>query len=114
VEARDQPDIEIEPSALPAFEAIVVLRAEHDLQTVPRIEATLAQLSGSVLVDLSACEFMDSTVIAALLRGSQARLSDGARLALVVPPANENVSRVVDIVGLRAALDVYDSRLLAG
>jgi anti-anti-sigma factor len=106
------PDVEIGLAPTSDYEATVVLRNEHDLRTIRGIEATLAPIHGNVLVDLSACDFMDSTVIAALIRKSQQLEPHGLRVDLVVPPENANVMRIVEIVGLRAVLDVYDSQPL--
>ena len=64
-----RPEIEVilRPDALPSYEASIVLRGEHDLGTAEEIRASLAPLFGDVLVDLGDCDFIDSTVIGALI-----------------------------------------------
>jgi anti-anti-sigma factor len=100
-------DVELAPESTPGYAATVLLRNEHDLATSEGIEAMLAPLLGNVLVDLSECEFMDSTVISVLLTKSHELEREGYHLELVVPPRNENVTRIVDVVGLRSLLTVH-------
>ena len=61
-----------------------------------------------MLIDLSACEFVDSTVISALISKSAALGRNGHRLELVVPAANGTVTRVIDVVGLRTLITVHE------
>jgi anti-anti-sigma factor len=101
------PDVELAPESTPGYAATVLLRNEHDLATLEGIESVLAPILGNVLVDLSECEFMDSTVISVLLKKSSELDREGYRIELVVPPANENVTRIVEVVGLRSLLTVH-------
>ena len=103
-------DIEVAAETTPGYAATVILRSEHDLATSHGIEATLAPLAGNVLVDLSECEFMDSTVITVLLRKARELAREGYRLELVVPPENVHVARIAEVVGLRAFTTVHDRR----
>jgi anti-anti-sigma factor len=66
------------------------------------------------LLDLSACEFIDSTVIGVVLAKSGDLAREGRRLELVVPAANRSVTRVVDVVGLRTLMTVHDRMPTAG
>jgi anti-anti-sigma factor len=52
--------------------AIVAVRGEHDLTTKPALAEALARASDhlNVLVDLSECPFMDSSLIGALVEAS--------------------------------------------
>ena len=87
----DQPpsqgvEVEVQPARAPQYAAIVSLRGEHDLATAPVIRDALSAVFGDVLVDLSECTFVDSTVIGALIAASQDLQREGHTLALVVPP----------------------------
>ena len=79
--------------------ARVRLIGEHDLATSEELLQTLEPLDGNVLVDLTACEFIDSTVIAVLLASASARTRDRQRLELVFPPGGR-IWRTLDITGV--------------
>jgi anti-anti-sigma factor len=104
----DAPSIDVQLSQA-GYAAVVSLHGEHDLATRDQVEGALAGIFGSVLVDLSDCPFLDSTVIVALIAQLQARDRDGHRLELVVPPANTAIMRIVDVVGLRDLMLVHDA-----
>ena len=86
-----RPEIEVilRPDGLPSYEALIVLRGEHDLGTAEAFRVTLAPLFGDVLVDLGDCDFIDSTVIGALIAKARELEREGYRLECVVPPARE-------------------------
>jgi anti-anti-sigma factor len=100
--------VELRPLHVAGYAAIVMLRGEHDLATSDELVAALAPIAGNMLVDLSACEFVDSTVIGALISKSAALGRDGYRLELFVPAANAIVTRVIDVVGLRTLITVHE------
>jgi anti-anti-sigma factor len=98
----DQPqpeiDVEVRPARAPQYAAVVSLHGEHDLATSGALRTALQPLFGDVLVDLSDCSFVDSTVIGALIAAAQELAREGHRLSLVVPPENANVARTLEIV----------------
>src|SRR3954454_20293064 len=67
--------------------AIIVLRGEHDLATVPLVEDALARarFAGPVVVDLTDAAFIDSSIISVLSRPADSGLAR-SQLAVVVPP----------------------------
>ena len=69
--------------------AIVTLRGEHDLSTRAEISDALARVGNEahVLVDLSECSFIDSSVIGVLVVAFQALDEQGRRLELAIPSA---------------------------
>lgn len=92
----------------------LAVRGELDLSTAPELEGPLEQTldgdGGSVLIDLSSCEFIDSTGIALIVRAWQ-RLDgseDGRRL--VICSNNEQVRRVLEITGLELSIPVHGTR----
>jgi anti-sigma B factor antagonist len=96
---------------------IVAVRGELDLSTAPDLEGPLnAALDGgraSVLIDLSQCEFIDSTGIALIVRAWQQldRGSDnGGSGKLVICSANDQVRRVLDVSGLDQSIPVHATR----
>ncbi len=96
---------------------VVAVRGELDLSTAPELEGPLEEAvatpGGFLLIDLSQCEFIDSTGIALIVRAWQ-RLDRGAdgdgsgRLAIC--SANEQVRRVLEITGLELSISIHASR----
>lgn len=90
------------------------MQGELDLSTAPDLEGPLEQAlesgEGSVLIDLSRCEFIDSTGIALIVRAWQ-RLDggDGGR-TLVLCSQNDQVRRVLEITGLELSIPLHLTR----
>jgi anti-sigma B factor antagonist len=105
------PAIEVNVDSPPRV-AVVTLRREHDLSTHPQIVAALERASGrpNVVVDLSECTFIDSTVIRALFVAHRDITARGDRLAVVLPVTGSSiVNRAFDLMRLRDVLLVHDS-----
>jgi anti-anti-sigma factor len=92
--------------------AIVTLRGEHDLTTRAAINDALTRAGdGShVLVDLSECSFIDSTVIGVLVLAFQAYGEQGRRLELAIPPSASAVQRVAKVTGLTTFFAIHETR----
>lgn len=92
---------------------VIAIRGELDLHTAPQLEERLEGLDASVLLDLSGCEFIDSTGIGLIVRTWQ-RLDagpdgdGGSRLALCGP--GDQVRRLLEITGLESSLRTYAER----
>jgi anti-anti-sigma factor len=113
-DSRDPIRVELHPAHADGYVALVSLCGEHDLATSGAIHAALAPIDGNVLVDLSECEFIDSSVIGELLEKYEDLRRKGHRLDLLVPPDRSSVRRIVDVIGLGTLLTVHDSLPLAG
>jgi len=92
----------------------ISVRGELDLSTAPELEGPLDRAlesdEGSVLIDLSRCEFIDSTGIALIVRAWQ-RLNSGENgRALVLCSQNDQVRRVLEITGLELSIPVHTTR----
>ena len=92
----------------------ISVRGELDLSTAPELEGPLNQAlegdEGSMLIDLSQCEFIDSTGIALIVRAWQ-RLDSGKNgRALVLCSQNDQVRRVLEITGLELSIPVHGTR----
>lgn len=84
-------------------------RGEIDLATAPLLESKLEELQtgGSVVLDLTAVDFIDSTGLRVIL-GADTRASEvGGALAIVAGPGP--VTRLFDITGVRERLAVFES-----
>jgi anti-anti-sigma factor len=96
---------------------IVSVQGELDLSTAPELEARLDEIvssgDASLLIDLSECEFIDSTGIALIVRAWQ-RLDRSAggegNGRVVICSSNDQVRRVLDITGLELSIPVHGSR----
>lgn len=95
---------------------VVAVRGELDLGTASDLEGPLeeAVASGdaSVLIDLSECEFIDSTGIALIVRTWQRldRAADGDGSGrVVICSDNEQVRRVLEITGLELSIPIHSS-----
>lgn len=92
----------------------IAVVGELDLSTAPELEGPLNKAleadEGSVLIDLSRCEFIDSTGIALIVRAWQ-RLDGGENgRALVICSQNDQVRRVLEITGLELSIPVHATR----
>jgi anti-anti-sigma factor len=63
-----------------------------------------------VLVDLSECDFIDSTVISVLIRDYRERAREGHDLELLVPLENTTIARTLEIAGMRDLFVIHSSR----
>jgi anti-anti-sigma factor len=97
-------EVHLDSAGTSRYTGVVRLCGEHDLATAADIQYALASVWGDVLVDLTSCEFIDSTVIGTLIRDHQARRREGHRLELLVPPENTTITRTLTIVGVLDAL----------
>jgi anti-sigma B factor antagonist len=91
--------------------AVVCVEGEVDSGSVSRLRAAIdeAAVSGhDVLIDLSACPFVDSSALGQVLRGRQLALSRDVAFA-VVCVVGTVPARVLDIVGA-GAIPLYRSR----
>jgi anti-anti-sigma factor len=106
-----EPTVEViwTPETVPGLAAIVRLYGEHDVSTSSHVREALGPIYGDVLVDLSACEFIDSSVISVLLVIHQIRRREGHRLELLVPRTNSTIARTIQVAGLENLLTVHDA-----
>jgi anti-anti-sigma regulatory factor len=88
--------------------SVVFLFGEHDYSTRGTLESALAPLTGHVVIDLSWCEFVDSSVIAVMLAKHVSLASEGGRVELVAPPTHAHLMRSVETLGIRTIVGVHD------
>lgn len=93
---------------------ILSVSGELDLSTAPRLEkpleSALSEGEGMLLIDLSSCEFIDSTGIALIVRAWQ-RLGGGngsGRFAIC--GLNDQVQRLLEVSGLASSLPTHPGR----
>jgi anti-sigma B factor antagonist len=93
------------------------VRGELDLSTAPELEGpleeALSDASAAVMIDLSACEFIDSTGIAVIVRAWQRLDRDAGgdgRGHLVLCCVNHQVQRLLKITGVESSISMYEKR----
>jgi anti-sigma B factor antagonist len=108
-------DFEAASESLDGGIHVVSVRGEVDLATERELERALLALpedgAASVVVDLTACSFMDSTGLHLLTRAKRRVDRSGGHLAVVSP--NRSVLRAFEITQLDQLLAIYPSRAAA-
>ena len=96
---------------------VIAVRGELDLSTAPDLEGPLddaiAAGDALVVVDLSQCEFIDSTGIALIVRAWQQldRTAEGeGNGRVVICTYNDQVRRVLEITGLELSIPLHRTR----
>jgi anti-sigma B factor antagonist len=102
-------ELEVMDDGVHAFD----VAGELDLDTAPRLRDPLEKAidggATAVIVDLSRCEFIDSTGIALLVWAWQSLDSGrGGRLALCCP--NAQVRRLLELTGVIEAISIHRER----
>jgi anti-sigma B factor antagonist len=101
-----QPTIEVRSPQPHA--ALVVLGGEHDLYSADQLQQTFDEtLAGSdlLIVDLSAAEFIDSTIIGVLIE-TMKKADELDRKFIVVLGTAPAVERILDVTGVLPLLNV--------
>jgi anti-anti-sigma factor len=98
--------VELRPTSEPEFAAVVRLCGEHDLATSDEVRDAIEPISGNVLVDLSECAFIHSTVLSVLLAASKKAKREGHRIELLVTGANTGIARVLQVSGIETLIGV--------
>jgi anti-sigma B factor antagonist len=90
--------------------AVATVEGELDLATSPELERALAGVSDEdrLVIDLSACTFLDSTAIRVLT--SRARSAEGAGGSVAVVVTDSGIRRVLEIASLDQVLELHEAR----
>jgi anti-anti-sigma factor len=87
--------------------AVVALGGEHDLDSVPTVETSAGEAAltcSHLIIDLSQVEFVDSSIINALVRLAGELETTGRRFNVVLG-TSPNIERTLDICGVLPALN---------
>lgn len=95
----------------------ITVQGELDMNTAPQLEQqledALADSKASIMLDLSQCEFIDSTGIALIVRSWQ-RLDREAggegEGRLVLCSHNHQVRRLLKITGVESSISMHEDR----
>jgi anti-anti-sigma factor len=100
-------EIERRPTRYPTFDAVVILRGEHDMASAGSIDRALGTVAGNILVDLSYCTFCDSSVVRVLFAADHSRRLEDQRIELLVPDRNGAIARIFQITGLDGRVTIH-------
>lgn len=95
-----------------AARTVLTVHGELDVATVAVLRAVvdsaLASSPPALVLDLTGTAFIDSRGCRELARAAKAGRTTGTDVALVVPPANRAVRKIVDFMQFGALLPVHD------
>lgn len=90
----------------------ISVRGELDLGTAPNLEKALtAARSGegiSILIDLSECEFIDSSGVSLIVNGWRDLEQKGGSEQLVLCCPKDQVKRLLKITGVEGSISIHD------
>ncbi|HEX2096228.1 MAG TPA: STAS domain-containing protein [Solirubrobacterales bacterium] len=96
---------------------VFTVRGELDMNTAPELEqaldGALAEEEAAVMLDLSDCEFIDSTGIALIVRTWQRLDRDagnGGKGRFVLCCVNHQVRRLLKITGVESSITLHEQR----
>jgi anti-sigma B factor antagonist len=93
--------------------SVIAIRGELDMNTAPELdrelEAALSEADASIVLDLSECEFIDSTGIALIVRAWR-RLNEEGDRRLVLCCINQQVQRLLTITGVDDSISMHEQR----
>jgi anti-sigma B factor antagonist len=92
---------------------VLQVAGELDVATVAALRGEVVDAMqaspGTLLLDLSWCVFLDSTGCRELVRAAKTGAQTGTAVALVVPPENWRVRKVLDLMRFGELLPVYEA-----
>lgn len=102
-----QGELEVTLETLPRGDVIVRVAGELDMATTPSFVDELARADpgGRLVVDLTACTFLDSSAVRALTGRAQAAGEAGGSVSLVA--SDDGILRTLEIAGTETLLPVH-------
>jgi anti-sigma B factor antagonist len=89
---------------------VVAVRGELDIATSPQVRELLADVAKDedlpLIIDLSRCDFIDSTGLAALLHGAKPAQNGETRVAIVSPEGD--VRRMLELTAIDQSIPVFE------
>jgi anti-anti-sigma factor len=93
------------------YAAVVELSGAHDISTRREVERVFAPIRGDVLVDLTDCSFMDSTVLSVILQKARMLKVDDYGLEVRSRPGSP-VARMLEIASIFDVINVRQANAL--
>jgi anti-sigma B factor antagonist len=95
---------------------VIMISGEHDLNTAPDLRQKLSaaiRARTSIVVDLSAAAFVDSSILGALLDARHQAADQELGFAVALSGGAQSVERVLEVTGLDSTLPVHQTRSAA-
>jgi anti-sigma B factor antagonist len=90
---------------------VVAIQGELDVSTAPQVREPLSSAASDparpLVVDLTECEFLDSTGLATLLHGAKPAQNGESNVALVSPGGE--VRRLLELTAIDRTIPVFDT-----
>jgi len=108
--SADIPQFEI--SSGPGPEDVYVVRVagevdmSHEEELRSELRSAVEADTNGIVVDLTACEFIDSSAIRALLLSREEKNRDPDRESLAVAASSDQILRILEVMGLAKVLPV--------
>jgi anti-sigma B factor antagonist len=103
---------EVETEVLADGTQVVSVTGELDVRTAPRFERALAvaivSAPAAVVVDLSDCEFLDSSALTVLVKANNHLDGSGPGFSLVIP--HQHLLKVFEITRLDQVFTIHATR----
>ena len=108
--SADIPQFEIDSGPGPDGVVVVKVRGEVDMSHEEELRAELRRAVASnaegIVVDLTECEFIDSTGVRALLLSREAQESENGPNSLAVAAASEQILRILSVMGIDRVIPI--------
>jgi anti-sigma B factor antagonist len=82
------------------------LDISHEEELRAELNRGVAENNGGIVVDLTDCEFIDSSGVRALLLGREAQREDGSEGRLVIASGSTQIVRILSVMGVDEAIPV--------
>jgi anti-sigma B factor antagonist len=109
--SADIPQFEINSGPGPEDVYVVRVAGEvdmsHEEELRHELRTAVAADSKGIVVDLTECEFIDSTGIRALLLSREAQESEGEVDRLVVAASTEQILRILSVMGVDKVIPIH-------
>ena len=109
--SADIPQFEINSGPGPEDVYVVRVAGEvdmsHEEELRRELRTAVAADSKGIVVDLTECEFIDSTGIRALLLSREAQRSEGEVDRLVVAASTEQILRILSVMGVDKVIPIH-------
>ena len=108
--SADIPQFEITSGPGPEEVYVVHIAGEvdmsHEEELRGELRSAVAADSNGIVVDLTECEFIDSSGVRSLLLSREDQNSDGGREKLAVAASSEQILRILSVMGIDGGIPI--------
>jgi anti-sigma B factor antagonist len=108
--SADIPQFEISSGPGPGSVYVVRVTGEvdmsHEEELGKELKTAVEAVASGIVVDLTECEFIDSSAIRALLLSREEKSPEGGSESLAVAASSEQILRILSVMGLDQVLPI--------